>query len=546
MIPSRPAAPRHRLRFKPLAAALLLGLGGCANYAGLHAIEPLAQPDNYQTGSSLAGAGGAWPDSNWVGRFGDAQLVALTAEALAHNPDIRSAQARIAAARAQAEGAHGAALPSAFLTANADRSYLYQDIGLQTPAGPTQPSSTWSNSGQALLGLSYELDLWGKNSATLARYVSQAKAVEAQEQQARLSLTAALASAYSQLAQQYATRDVLAQLAQQREDLSRLSGTRYAAGLDSELEQSQAAQSAAEMHTQLAQLDEQILLTRYQLGALLGQGPDRGLRIARPRLADLPSPSLPDNIPFNLLGRRPDIVAARWQVEAANQQTLVAKAGFYPDVNLSAFAGYASFGLSNLTHSYAKTFGAGPALSLPIFEGGQLRANLKGQYAQYDGAVASYNQTLNSAFNDVASQIASLRSAELQLQTQTQALQQSEHGYALVQQRWHAGLASELTLLNAQAGMLATRQHSIDLEARRRSLQIALIKSLGGGFDAQAAGLAPPEPVAQPAPSASAARSVPAAADAAAQPPAAASPWPHRVQAPPSHAPQFADPGTQR
>ncbi|MDB5978610.1 MAG: MarR family transcriptional regulator [Nevskia sp.] len=492
---SRPASPRQHPRFKHLAAAmLLLGMSGCANYFGIHAIEPLAQPGTYQTHSSLAGSGGTWPDSGWVKQFGDAQLVALTAEALAHNPDIQSARARIAAARAQTEGAHGAALPSAYISANADRSYIYQDIGLETPAGPTQPGSSWSNSGQALLGLSYELDLWGKNSATLARAVSQGKAAEAQEQQARLSLTAALASAYSQLAQQYATRDVIEQLAQQREGLSHLSDTRLKAGLDSELEQSQAAQSAAEMRTQLAQLDEQIMLTRYQLGALLGQGPDRGLSIARPQLANLPPPRLPDNIPLDLVGRRPDIVAARWQVEAANQQTRVAKARFYPDVNLSAFAGYFSFGLSDLGNSYAKGFGVGPAVTLPIFEGGQLRANLKGEYAQYDGAVASYNQTLNSALTDVANQIASVRAAELQLQSQTQALQQSERGYTMVRQRYSAGLASELTLLNAQAGMLGTRQRSIDLEARRRSLQIALIKSLGGGFDAQAAGLALNEP----------------------------------------------------
>lgn len=491
---SRSATPRQYLRFKPLAALVLLGLSGCANYLGLHAIEPLPQPAAYQTSSSLAGGGGNWPDSGWVGQFGDAQLVALTAEALAHNPDLQGARARIAAAQAQAEGAHGAALPTAYASASADRSYIYQDIGLQTPAGPTQPSSSWSNSGQALLGLSYELDLWGKNSATLARAVSQSKAAAAQAQQARLSITTALASTYNQLAQQYATRDVIEQLAQQRAGLSRLSDTRLKAGLDSELEQSQAAQNAAETRTQLGQLDEQILLTRYQLGALLGQGPDRGLSIARPQLADLPTPKLPDNIPLNLLGRRPDIVAARWQVEAANQQTKLAKARFYPDVNLSAFAGYFSFGLSDLGNSYAKGFGGGPAVTLPIFEGGQLRANLKGEYAQYDAAVASYNQTLNSALNDVANQIASVRASELQLQSQTQALQQSERGYTLMQQRYKAGLASELTLLNAQAGMLATRQHSIDQEARRRSLQIALIRSLGGGFDAQAAGLTLTEP----------------------------------------------------
>ena len=511
MTPHRPDSLQLNLPLKPLAAVLLLVLSGCANYSGIHATGQLAPAAAYQSGSSLSGGGGDWPDSSWVQQFGDAQLVALTAEALAHNPDIQSAQARIAAAQAQAESARGAALPSLLLSGNASRGYTYQNIKLQTPTGPITPSSSWSNSGQAFLSLSYELDLWGKNRATLARAISQSKAAAAEEQQARLSLTAALASAYNQLAQQYATRDVIEQQAQQRDGLSRLSDARLKAGLDSEMEQSQAAQTAAEIRTQLAQLDEQILLTRYQLGSLLGQGPDRGLGIARPQLADLPMPKLPDNIPLDLLGRRPDIVSARWQVEAADQQTLAAKARFYPDFNLSAFAGYVSFGLSDLGNSYAKGFGLQPAFTLPIFEGGQLRANLKGEVAQYDVAVANYNQALNTALTDIAEQIASVRASELQLQSQAEALQQSQHGYELVQQRYKAGLASEQTLLNAQAGLLGAQQRSIDLQARRRSLQIALIKSLGGGFDAQSAGLAlapapaaPPAPTPAPAPTAAA------------------------------------------
>lgn len=497
MIRARTFSGPHRLpRPLPLLGALLLS--GCANYLGIHAIEPQPLPPPAATsGSSLAGSGGSWPDASWVRQFGDPQLTALTAEALVNNPDIHAARARIAQAQAQIEGAHGAALPLLTATANADRGYTDQHLGLQTPEGPIEPSSSWGNSGQALIGFGYELDLWGKNSATLANAVSQARAAQAQEQQARLSLTAALATAYNQLAQQYAERDVLEQLAQQRDGLSRLSTQRYQAGLDSELEQSQSAQSAAETHTQVAQLDEQILLTRYQLGELLGQGPDRGLRIQRPRLAELPPPKLPDNIPLQLLGRRPDIVVARWQVEAASQNVKVAKAHFYPDINLSGYATYASFSLSDLSSTYAKGFGLGPAITLPLFEGGQLRANLKGQYGKYDEAVANYNQAVNTALTDVAQQIASVRAVELQLASQTRALQQARRGYAMMQQRYRAGLVSEQTLLNAQAGLIGSEQSSIDMAARRRSLQIALIKSLGGGFDASAAGLAYKEPAPQ-------------------------------------------------
>jgi NodT family efflux transporter outer membrane factor (OMF) lipoprotein len=491
---SKLIAMTRRSSSRLMLFCLTLALSGCANYFGIHAIEPLSPPPAPVSGSALAGAGGNWPDASWVAQFGDPQLTALTAEALANNPDIHAARVRIAGAQAQIEGARGAALPLIAASASAERGYAYQNLDLQTPAGPIGPSGSWSNSGLGLASLSYELDLWGKNSASLARALSKAKAAAAQEQQARLSLTAALATAYNQLAQQYAERDVLEQLAQQRDGLSRLSAQRYKAGLDSELERSQSAQSAAETHTQVAQLDEQMLLTRYQLGELLGEGPDRGLRIERPRLAELPAPRLPDHIPLDLLGRRPDIVAARWLVEADSQDAKVAKAQFYPDINLVGDATYASLGLSHPSNSYIKAFGIGPAVTLPIFEGGQLRANLKGKYAQYDADVASYNQTVNTALTDVAQQIASVHAVELQLASQTQALEQARHVYTMMQQRYRSGLASEQTLLNAQAGLIASEQSSIDMQARRRSLQIALIKSLGGGFDAQASGLQFQEP----------------------------------------------------
>lgn len=486
-MPSPRSLPARDLRRAALLCGLL-AMAGCARLPQHVDPAPLRQPQSFQA-AGLAG-NGAWPGADWVRQFNDPQLVALTAEALANNPDIQGARARIVAAQAQAEAAHGAALPSATGLFSANRGYTAQDLKLQTPAGTTQPGSSWSNTGQALIGLTYELDLWGKNRANLANYISQQRAAQAEEQQARLVLTTALATAYNQLAQQCAARAVSAQLLEQRRGLDRVAAKRFDAGLDSEVERTRAGQDADDAAIQLTQLDEQILLTRHQLGELLGAGPDRGLTIAEPRLASLPTPTLPQNLPLQLLGRRPDIVAARWQVEAAARQVDNAKARFYPDVNLSAFVGYASFGLSSLSNSYVKGFGVGPALTLPIFEGGQLRANLKGQAAQYDSAVASYNQTLNTALTDVANQITSIRSADTQLAAQARALEAARRTYALMQQRQNAGLVSDSTVLDAQALMLAAQQRNLDLEARRRGLQIALVKALGGGFDAQASGLA--------------------------------------------------------
>jgi Outer membrane protein len=236
------------------------------------------------------------------------------------------------------------------------------------------------------------------------------------------------------------------------------------------------------------------VLLRQQLGALSGKGPDRGLQLAPPALQNMATPGLPADLPLNLLGRRPDIVAARWQVEAASRGVDVAKARFYPDINLSAMIGFDSLVDANPFTAASKSIAFGPAITLPIFEGGALRAGLKGEYANYELAVATYNKTLNDAYADVARQIAAIHSIERQLPIRREALQAAERAYDLARERYRLGLVSQLTLLSSETGVLAQRQSLVALEAQRREQQVALYKALGGGFDAQQAGLAAAPP----------------------------------------------------
>ncbi|WP_321859295.1 TolC family protein, partial [Paraburkholderia tropica] len=154
---------------------------------------------------------------------------------------------------------------------------------------------------------------------------------------------------------------------------------------------------------------------RYQLGALLGKGPDRGLQIANPVLNPVASVALPDNLPADLVARRPDIVAARWQVEGAMHDVKEAKAEFYPDVNLAAGIGFDAFGWGKFLNFTSRQMNIGPAVHLPIFDAGALRAQLKGRYADFELDVANYDQTLIGAFQDVATTVSSIRSADKQL-----------------------------------------------------------------------------------------------------------------------------------
>ncbi|WP_034294885.1 efflux transporter outer membrane subunit [Herbaspirillum sp. RV1423] len=464
----------------------ILGLSGCASFSGISSDKHMAQPGDYAVGSSLAGQeSGQWPAANWVEQFGDPQLTALIAEAMENSPSLQQAQARIASASALAESKGAPLLPSVSADAAVTRNLFPETTIYPPPYG-----GNWFNEKKAFLNLSYELDVWGKNHAALEQAVSQQKAAEAGAQETRLVLVSSIASTYNELATEYALHAILQRTLEQRESLQKITADRVRTGLDTQIERNQSQGSSAEARAQLVQSEGQITITRQQLGVLLGKGPDRGLQIAAPRMATLTTPELPAQLPLNLLGRRPDIVAARWQVEAAGKDIEVAKARFYPDINLSAMVGFDSLLNANPFTAASKSIAFGPAISLPVFEGGALRANLKGSYASYDMAVASYNQTLNDAYGDVAKQITGIRSIDRQLPIRREALAATQRAYNLAKERYRIGLTSQLVVLNAETALLAQQQALINLEASRRNQQIGLFKALGGGFDARQTGLA--------------------------------------------------------
>jgi NodT family efflux transporter outer membrane factor (OMF) lipoprotein len=195
-------------------------------------------------------------------------------------------------------------------------------------------------------------------------------------------------------------------------------------------------------------------------------------------------------VPADLISRRPDIVAARWQVEAATSDIKEAKAEFFPDINLSAAAGFDAFGWGRFLNFTSRQFQAGPAIHLPIFDAGALRSQLKGRYADFDLDVANYNQALINALSEVATQISSIRSVDQQSSDAARALDASTHAYQLAVIRYKAGLSPQLQVLTADQNRLANEQTVTNLRMKRRDLQVGLIKALGGGFDAADTNLA--------------------------------------------------------
>lgn len=470
------------------AAVAALALAGCANYFGIKSDKQIAPASQFETAQSLPAEGGKWPSLDWAAQFGDPQLPKLIDEALAGNPSIAQAQARIAKASSYIESSRSTLMPRVDAKYTWNRQLYSSNALFPPPLG-----GQWYSENNALASASWDLDLWGKNRERLHAAVSQEKAAEADMQQARVTLASSIARTYNSLAQLYALRDIAQREIANRQTVGKITDGRVSAGLDTNVERQTARGNIATTQASLSDLEGQITTVRYQLAALLGKGPDRGLQIAQPVLNPGGAVALPDNLPADLVSRRPDIVAARWQVEAAMHDAKEAKAEFYPDVNLAAGFGFDAFGWGKFLNFASRQAQFSPAIHLPIFDGGALRAQLKGRYADFDLSVANYNQTLIGAMNDVATQVASIRAVDRQMDDARHALDASTRAYDLAVIRYKAGLSPQLQVLNADSNRLASEQTVTNLKMRRRDMQFALINALGGGFDATGTRLAAPD-----------------------------------------------------
>ncbi len=444
---------------------------------------------SYAAGQSLAGdAQAQWPVTNWWTAYNDPQLNTLMDEAFRGAPDLAVAAARLRSAQAYAVQVGAARLPRVDASASAAANQINTGDSL-----PINVPSNVQTIGYGTLNLSFDLDIWGKTRAQLAAATSEAEAARLELEQARLALSTNIAAAYADLARLAADRRVQERALEVRLATQKLVTDRVTNGLETRAEEKQAASAVPAARAQLAAIDEDIGLTRNRIAALLGQGPDRGLSIALPT-APTEARGIPADVTTDLIGRRPDIAAARARVEAAASRIKVARANFYPSIRLSALAGYGALGLDNLVKGNgAAVFQAGPAISLPIFHGGELRGQYAGARATYDEAVANYDNNVTAAYHQVADAVTSQKALATRLAQSRQALDDSEQAYSIAQQRYQGGLSRFLDVLTAEERVLQNRQIVAELEARAFTLDVQLVRALGGGFSPNNAAVAASE-----------------------------------------------------
>ncbi len=472
----RHGVPARLARLATLATVLALGLSACVSPAGITSVaQPIAPSDAGLP--TLPDAAQPTLAVDWWRSLASPTLDTLMQRALADNPSLGSAQARLARAQAAVAGVQATAGVQVNATADATRQ-LYSANSIYPPplGGSIQTLGT------AQLNASWEFDFFGRNRAAVAAAVGAQRAALAETDAARVLVASQVVRTYLELGHLFALRDVAARALQQRVDMLALINQRVRAGLDTAVEQRQGEGALPDARRQIAQIDEQIMLTRHALAVMSAQ-PPQALDTLVVSLVDLHRMELPNTLPADLLGRRADIRAARWRVLAAVSETEVARAQFYPNINLRAFVGLSSIGLGRLVQGDSAQFGFGPAIRLPIFEAGALRANLGARSADLDAAIETYNSAVRDGVRDAVDQLAALQSLARQQNEQAQSHAAAESAYDLVSQRYRAGLATYLTVLNAESELLAQRRLSVDLVARVRDREVALVRSLGGGYD---------------------------------------------------------------
>jgi len=458
-----------------LALVAALVLSSCASPRGI-------EPSVRMQGAERLGTADAsidWPRDTWWTRLADPTLDALIERALADSPNLVTAQARLTRAQAAASAAAAAQWPQVSAEADAVRQ-RYSENGVFPPPIAGATVTTYN----LQLGGNWELDFFGRERNAVAAAVSTQRAAAAEQQATRVLLASNVARTYVQLGRLVELRESAIAIRTQREQILELVQGRVRGGLDTNVELRQAEGAVPAASQVIEALDEQIDLTRHALAALLGAGPDITAQLT-PRLpttAEAAWLRVPVAIPADLIGRRADIAAARWRVEAAARDIDVARAEFYPNVNLAAFVGLQSLTLSNWASGGSAVWGVGPAIRLPIFDAGRLRANLLGRTTEYDASVASYNAALIEAVHDVADQLSSLQSIERQAREQERAQAAAESALELATLRYQAGLGTFVTVLTAEEAVVTQRRAATDLRARAVDVRIQLVRSLGGGF----------------------------------------------------------------
>ncbi|WP_243397848.1 efflux transporter outer membrane subunit [Herbaspirillum robiniae] len=415
-------------------------------------------------------------NGKWWEMFGDPQLNALVDQVDISNQNLALAEANFRAAMALVQSSRAAYSPTLDASASATRSRSSSSSSSSSSAG-----AGVRNSYSFALNASWEADVWGKVRRDVEASSASAQASAADLAAARLSAQASLAQSYLQLRVLDAQQKLLEETVEAYQRSYQLTQNQYAAGMAAK---SDVIQAQSQLKTaQASALDNGVTRaqTEHAIALLVGKTPSNFTLPKAPLAAA--APLIPQGVPSMLLERRPDVAAAERRVASANAKIGVAKAAYFPSLTLSASGGYQSSTFADWFSLPGRVWSLGPQLAQSIFDGGARRAATDQAIATYDGTVASYKQTVLTAFQEVEDNLAALRILEQEAAVQDEALQAARQAVVLVTNQYKAGTVSYVNVITAQATALSAERSSLDIRNRRMAASVLLAKALGGGWD---------------------------------------------------------------
>ncbi|MDX2095008.1 MAG: efflux transporter outer membrane subunit [Alphaproteobacteria bacterium] len=487
---------------KPLGSLVVgvLLLSGC-DLAPEYSLPEIAMPSFFKEDIAEAVADvapasdGSWKrfdetanieEFAWWRMFQDDTLNRLMDEAMQDNPSLTAAIERVNAARAVAERAGAPLLPSVEVGFGPQRQ-LSSAAAVNANLPPDVQASTRPTTLYTARGtISYELDLFGKNHGAARAATEDAAAEESNYRTARLALQAELAQTYFRVRALREEEALVQQLRDRRAQTRQLTEQKHAAGAVDALVVSAAQTDLAQMQAEHARVVQARAVAEHALAVLVGKPPAQ-LTLEMEALHAAP-PVVPAGLPSSLLERRPDIRQAEQQIAAANARIGVARAGYFPDISLSATGGSVAGSLSDLFQWSSRTWSIGPLagtiLTQPLFEGGRLAAARAQTEAEYQEAVAAYRASVLTAFREVEDQLSGIHSARAQTEAAQEALDAATLAHQVARDRLAAGYSSQLDYLEAERQLLTATRGQVQALGQHYVDTVQLVKALGGSWQA--------------------------------------------------------------
>lgn len=458
-------------------AALVLAAGAAAASCAVgpdYGRPALEVPATYREEAAAPPSAQAL-DTEWWSLFGDPTLTALEEEARDANQDLQLAVARVEETRATAR----IAASDFFPTVTLDPAYR---TGRASATRPSSTSSTGSYAQEVVVpfDLSYEIDFWGRVRRTFESATAVAHASESGYRVVALAVASDVASQYFAIRSLDAQSAILDDSIGIFEDNLRLVEARYRAGLVSELDVAQARTQRSNTVARRADVQRQRAEAEHALAVLCGR-PTEDFSVAAQPL-DLSPPEIPAGVPSDLVEHRPDVVEAEQNLEAANAEVGVAEALFFPQVRLTGAAGLDSASFGDLVKWESRIWEVGPSISVPVFEGGRLRANLSGAQARYEEGVAAYRQTVLGAFRDVEDALVGVRLRAAQADAVSDAVTAAARAVSVSRSQYDHGITDYLQVIVAESTHLDLELQAAQIRQQRLDSAVQLVKAIGGGW----------------------------------------------------------------